>query len=65
VSQNWFSQFAPELILYSALIEASIFLHNFIARREYEGEFKKAMARLEAQLKLSEHSGSPLVIKRT
>jgi len=63
VSQNWFSQYAPELILYATLIEASIFLADFKKRREYEGEFRKALKRLEEQKRSAEYSGSPLTVK--
>ena len=64
-AENWFSQYAPELILYAALIEASIYLRSFESRREYEGEYKKAIARLEKQQSLSEYSGSPLQVRQT
>lgn len=64
VQTNWFSLYAPELILWGALVEASIFLKDFEMVGVYTQKFKEAEELLKEQKQLSESSSTPLhVIK--
>ena len=60
---NWFSTFAPELILYSALVEAYMFLKDVEKASFWEQKYKQAMIDLADQKNSAEHSGSGLQIK--
>ena len=57
VSQNWFSQYAPETILYGALVEASVFMKDTEQEQKYEQKFKEAVQSLKDQKQKAEHAG--------
>lgn len=62
-AENWFTEGAPELILYGALSEAALFMKDFELASVYEGKFQDAKEKLEMQAKKNLHSGSPLAVR--
>lgn len=54
---NLVSDDNPELILYAALIEASVFLKDFEQEKVYKGKYNGSLKRLEDQKKKAEWSG--------
>jgi hypothetical protein len=58
VAENWFSAYAPETILFGALVEASTFTkHDPEITALYESKYQSALALLETQKKKAEWSG--------
>lgn len=62
VAQNWFSTYAPELILFGAMIEAAIFLKEKEMQVVYEEAYTEALKRLKDQKSKAEWSGTPLQV---
>jgi len=60
---NWFSVYAPELILYGALHAASIFMKDKELTVTYKKEFDEQKELLKTQKNLREHAGSPLAVR--
>jgi hypothetical protein len=58
VDQNWFSQYAPELILFAALTEAASFLKDTEQEAKYEKKYNDAKEALVLQQRKAEYSGS-------
>ncbi len=54
---NWFVTYAPELILYASLIEASVFIKDFEQEKTYQGKYNGALKRLKDQKQKAEWSG--------
>lgn len=63
VPENWFSKYAPELILFSALSEAGVFMKDPALSEGYEAKLNQSIDLLNAQQKRGEHSGSPLSVR--
>lgn len=63
VATNWFSQFAPELILYAALAEAYDFLKDAEQAAYWNGKYETAKALLIRQQTMGEWSGSPMAAR--
>ena len=57
VASNWFSTYAPELILYAALVEASVFIKDFEQEAIYDKKYQDAKQLLMTQKLKSEFSG--------
>ena len=57
VDTNWFSQFAPETILYGALEEAAIFIKDEGMAKVYNQKFQAALAAIKTQKLKAEFSG--------
>ena len=57
VDTNWFSKYSPELILYGALVEASVFLKDFEQEKVYNQKYEMALARLKDQKQKAEWAG--------
>jgi len=54
---NWFVTYAPELILYASLIEASVFIKDFEQEKTYQQKYNEALKRLMIQKQKAEWSG--------
>jgi len=54
---NWFSMYAPETILYGALVEAAVYMKDTEQEAKYEEKFKGAIAALKSQKSNAEYSG--------
>lgn len=63
VSDNWFSSYAPELILFAALSEAALYAKDTDSAKLYELKLKDSVAGLDKQKLQGEHSGSPLAVR--
>lgn len=63
VSENWFTQNAPEVLLWAALAEAAVFLKDFELAEAYELKYMQAMKDLQDERAKSEHSGSPMSVR--
>ena len=57
VATNWFSLFAPELILYGALVEASVFLKDFEQEQKYERKYTQGLDLLTGMRNKAEWAG--------
>ena len=64
VEINWFSQYAPELILYSAILEAAVFMKDTEQEQKYAAMYKESRELLKAQKDKSEFSGRLQVTTR-
>lgn len=60
---NWFSTFAPELILAASLVEAYLFLKDAEKVGTWEHKYNQAMKNLANQKHSAEHSGAGLRVK--
>ena len=59
---NWFSRYAPELILFGALSEAAIFIKDTEQEGKYEQKYQQALDMLKNQKLKAEYSGRLQVI---
>ena len=57
VAQNWFSQYAPELILFGALAEAAIFMKDTEQEQKYDAKYTQVLQGLKDQKQRAEYSG--------
>jgi hypothetical protein len=57
VEENWFSQYAPELVLYAAVYEAAVFMKDTEQEQKYAAMYKEAKELLKAQKDKAEWSG--------
>lgn len=57
VEENWFSQYAPELVLYAAIYEAAVFMKDTEQEQKYSAMYKEAKELLKAQKEKAEWSG--------
>ena len=64
VSANWFSSYAPELILFGAMAEASLFIKDMEQYAVYENKFKDAKELLQKQKSKGEYAGTPLRVRK-
>lgn len=64
VDSNWFSQYAPESILYGALAEAASFTKDTEMMTIYEGKYKTAIDAIKTQKQKAEFSGRLEIRKR-
>jgi hypothetical protein len=59
---NWFSRYAPELILFGALSEAATFIKDTEQEQKYEQKYQQALEMLKTQKSKAEYSGRLQVI---
>ena len=64
VPENWFSKYAPELILYAALAEAAVFIKDTELEAKYSEKYDKAREALRLQKDKAEHAGNLQVTPR-
>ena len=57
VASNWFSLYAPELVLYAALYEAAVFMKDTEQEQKYKQMYSDARELLKAQKEKAEWSG--------
>lgn len=60
---NWFTTYAPELLLYAALLEAQPFLMNDKRIPVWQSALADAIATVEEEEKFEQHSGSNLAVR--
>lgn len=63
VESNWFTDHAPEVLLWAALAEAAVFMKDFELAEAYELKYMQAMKDLQDERAKSEHSGSPMAVQ--
>ena len=54
---NWFSTYAPELILYAALAEAAVYLKDFEQEQVYDKKYESSKAAIMLQKQKAEWAG--------
>lgn len=64
VAENWFSKYAPELILYGALTEAALFTKDTEMEDKYNQRYELALKELKTQKQKAEWSGTALQVNR-
>lgn len=60
---NWFTMYAPELILYAAIVEAATYLKDFELASAYERRYNQAKSLLEEQKDRGEHAGGAMSVR--
>jgi len=60
---NWLTTFAPDILLYGALLEAEPFIMNDARIGLWKQGFDQAVADLQRQDNLDRHSGSHLRVR--
>lgn len=57
VAQNWFSAYAPEMILWSSLVEAAVLLNDDDKEAKFERRYQASWALLDKQKRRAEYAG--------